>query len=218
VDAELRAGGPPPIADEELVRRAQGGERAAFDELVIRYKDRIYNLCFQKLGDAEEASDAAQEAFVKAFRAIGGFEGKAKFFTWIFRIAVNCAFTRRRKRARERGAAPLSLDQARGGGDDGGDERAGFDAPDVRAEPAELALQAERARTIQEAIASLDEDHHRIVLLRDVEGLAYEEIAAILDCPVGSVKSRLHRARLVLRERLRPYLSPDEDAVKRLGK
>lgn len=213
--SEVRAGTPVPVADEELVRRAQAGERGSFDELVVRYKDRIYNLCFQKLGDAEEALDASQEAFVKAYRAIGAFEGKAKFFTWIFRIAVNCAFTRRRKRARERQAAPVSLEQAAARGDrdgDGGDGGRGFDAPDLRGEPAAIVLAAEKARAIQEAIASLDEDQHRIVLLRDVEGLAYEEIAEILDCPVGSVKSRLHRARLVLRERLRSYLSDGEAA------
>jgi RNA polymerase sigma-70 factor (ECF subfamily) len=210
--SEVRAG-TPPVADEDLVRRAQAGERAAFDELVIRYKDRIYNLCFQKLGDAEEALDASQEAFVKAYRAIGAFEGKAKFFTWIFRIAVNCAFTRRRKRARERQVAPISLEQAAArGGPDGERDGRGFEAPDARQEPAALALSAEKARAIGDAIASLDEDQHRIVLLRDVEGLAYEEIAEILDCPVGSVKSRLHRARLVLRERLKGYLQDDAAA------
>jgi RNA polymerase sigma-70 factor (ECF subfamily) len=209
--SETATGTPAPVADEDLVRRAQAGDRAAFDELVIRYKDRVYNLCWQKLGDAEEALDAAQEAFVKAYKAIGAFELKSKFFTWIFRIAVNCAFSRRRKRVRERRSAPLSLEQAGARGDDceGDGEGRGIEAADRRDEPAALALSAERARVIAEAIASLDEDHHRIVLLRDVEGLAYEEIAEILDCPVGSVKSRLHRARLVLREKLRGYLAPE---------
>jgi RNA polymerase sigma-70 factor (ECF subfamily) len=218
VEAEARrASGTAPLgigaapgaqSDEALVERARRGDRTAFDDLVLRYQDRIYNLCFQKLGDAEEAQDAAQEAFVKAWRGLSGFEGKAQFFTWIFRIAVNCAFTRRRKRGRERGLAPISLDQAGSKDGDGGEER-GIEAPDERQEPVKAALGAEQARVLREAIASLDEEQHRIVLLRDVEGLAYEEIAEILDCPIGSVKSRLHRARLVLRERLKGYLGAD---------
>ncbi len=202
-------------ADEELVRRAQAGDRAAFDLLVIRYKDRIYNLCYQKLGDHDEALDASQEAFIQAFRAIGTFEGKSRFFTWIFRIALNCAFTRRRRRRGREEAVAFGGDpseegaERRGGG--GGARGAALDPPDVRAEPAAMALAAERSAAIAEAIASLDEDHHRIVLLRDVEGLAYEEIAEILGIPLGSVKSRLHRARLALRERLRAYLSPETE-------
>lgn len=196
--------------DEDLVLRAQAGDRGAFDLLVIRYKDRVYNLCYQKLGDPDEALDASQEAFLKAYRAIGSFEGKSKFFTWIFRIAVNCAFTQRRKRKRSRALGSLSLD--RGGAAEAEDDDGGggvIEAPDLRAEPAGTALAAERAQVVSGAIASLEEEHERIVLLRDVEGLAYEEIAEILGCQVGTVKSRLHRARLALREKLKAYLSAE---------
>ena len=209
--------GPPSLprddatSDETLVGRVKAGDRRAFDVLVVRYQDRIVNLCFRKLGDREEASDAAQEAFLKAYKAIGSFEEKSKFFTWLFRIAVNCAFTRRRRRGREREAMPVSLDQAGAGGHGGDDDDGGrMEAPDERDEPAARALRAEQAQRVEEAIAALDEDHHRIVLMRDVEGLAYEEIAEVLEIPIGSVKSRLHRARLVLREKLKAYLSLGE--------
>jgi RNA polymerase sigma-70 factor (ECF subfamily) len=204
-EAAGRPGGP---SDEDLVRRTQAGERGAFDLLVLRYKDRIFNLCLQKLGDHEDALDASQEAFLRAYRAIGTFEGKSKFFTWIFRIALNCAFTRRRRRKRGQEVLPCSMSGS-GGSDDEDRRPDAGDPPDLRSDPAALALAAEREATISDAIASLDEDHHRIVLLRDVEGLAYEEIAEILDLPIGSVKSRLHRARLALRERLKAYLSSE---------
>jgi RNA polymerase sigma-70 factor, ECF subfamily len=196
-------------SDEALVARVQAGERAAFDLLAIRYKDRIFNLCYRKLGDAEEAADVSQEAFLKAYRALGTFEGKSKFYTWLFRIAINCAFTRRKRRTREREVTPLSLDRAAPGrSDDNGSGT--LEAVDEREDPAAAALRGEKARLIGEAIASLDEDFHRIVLLRDVDGLAYEEIAEILEIPVGSVKSRLHRARLILRDKLKAYLSLGE--------
>jgi RNA polymerase sigma-70 factor (ECF subfamily) len=194
-------------SDEVLVARVKAGDRRAFDVLAIRYKDRIFNLCYRKLGCAEEALDASQEAFLKAYKAVRSFEGKSKFYTWLFRIALNCAFTRRKRRTREREVMPVSTDQGPGGGDG---EGGGGEAADVREEPAARVMRGEKARLIEEAIGSLEEDFHRIVLLRDVEGLAYEEIAEILDIPVGSVKSRLHRARLVLRDKLKAYLSLGE--------
>jgi RNA polymerase sigma-70 factor (ECF subfamily) len=198
----------PETSDEDLVLRVKSGDRSAFDVLAVRYKDRIFNLCYRKLGDAEEAMDASQEAFLKAYRALSTFEGKSKFYTWLFRIALNCAFTRRKRRAREREVTPISTDRTAGRG--GEEDLGAVEAADVRDEPAAAALRGEKARLIEDAIASLDEDFHRIVLLRDVEGLAYEEIAVILEIPVGSVKSRLHRARLLLREKLKSYLSLDE--------
>jgi RNA polymerase sigma-70 factor (ECF subfamily) len=197
-------------SDETLVARVKAGDRRAFDVLVLRYQDRIVNLCTRKLGDREEAADAAQEAFLKAYRAIPGFEEKSKFFTWLFRIAVNCAFSRRRRRGRERDAIPLSTDQAARGQDGDDDDGARIEAADLRDEPAARALREEQARRVGEAIGALEDDHHRIVLLRDVEGLAYEEISEVLDIPIGSVKSRLHRARLILREKLKAYLSLGE--------
>jgi RNA polymerase sigma-70 factor (ECF subfamily) len=199
------SGGP---SDEDLVARARAGEHGAFDLLVIRYKDRIFNLCYQKLGDHEEALDASQEAFLKAYRAIAGFEGKSSFFTWLFRIALNCAFTRRRRRRRAQEAVPLSVD-ARAASEGTEGPGPAVDPPDQRGEPVVITLAAERAALVADAIASLGEDYQRIVLLRDVEGLSYEEIAQILDVPLGSVKSRLHRARLALREKLKSYLSPE---------
>jgi len=191
--------------DEALVSRAKAGDRRAFDALVLRYQDRIVNLCYQKLGDRDEAQDAAQEAFLKAYKALAAFEEKARFFTWLFRIAVNCAFTRRRRRGLERETTPVRLDQAAPGASEDDDGR--MEAPDLRDEPQARALESEQSRRVAEAIDGLESDHKKIVLLRDVEGLAYEEIAEVLDLPIGSVKSRLHRARLVLREKLKAYLS-----------
>jgi RNA polymerase sigma-70 factor (ECF subfamily) len=197
-------------SDEDLVARARSGDRGAFDLLAIRYKDRIFGLCFRKLGDAEEAMDASQEAFLKAYRGLAAFEGKSKFYTWLFRIALNCAFTRRKRRAREREVTPVSADAGGAAGEDDEDGPGRIEAADVRDEPASAALRGEKARLIGDAIAALDEDFQRVVMLRDVDGLAYEEIAEVLEIPVGSVKSRLHRARLVLRERLKAYLTLDE--------
>jgi RNA polymerase sigma-70 factor (ECF subfamily) len=191
----------PQITDLDLVVRAQGGDRSAFDLLVLRYMGRIYNLCYSKLGNAEDASDATQEVFLRAYKALPRFEAKSQFYTWLFRVAINCAYTGRKQRQRRRRLQGGSIDQPTSD-----DNETGREPTDGRDGPAVLNLRAEKRRIIHEAIATLPEDFQRIVMLRDIEGLSYDEIAEILKLPVGSVKSRLHRARVKLRDKLRPYV------------
>lgn len=187
----------PERPDEVLVTQAQQGDRGAFEVLVLRYQDRVYNVCLRKLGCPEEALDVSQEVFMRAYRAINSFAGKAKFYTWLFRIALNCAFTKRKRRSRRVKLAPLSLDQCGVAGESGS-----FEPADLRSEPGRLAEQHEAVRLVSSAIATLRRDYQEVVLLRDIDGMSYEEVAAVLELPVGSVKSRLHRARLALKDRL----------------
>ncbi|MFC1708424.1 RNA polymerase sigma factor [Planctomycetota bacterium] len=199
--------------DEELVQRARNGDRGSFEALVALYADRIYNLCYSKLGSAEDARDAAQDVFLRAYRALPRFEGKSRFYTWLFRIAVNCSFTRRKKRLRKQALAPISLEQVLRSGD-----RDRAEPADEREEPIRRLLRAEQLEVIHEAIAELPQGFQEVVLLRDIEGLAYEDIAEILSVPIGSVKSRLHRARLQLRAKLYRYLGDCEDSPRPVEK
>lgn len=183
-----------PETELRLIARCRAGDVAAFDEIVKQQQNRIYNLCYWMLNDPEEAADAAQDAFVRAFRSLDHFRGDAAFGTWLHRIAVNVCLdaARRRKRA----AVPFStLDS---------------DAESVREQepadaghsPAEIADRQERRRAINEALATLSENHRTVLILLDIQGHAYEEVATMLDLPLGTVKSRLNRARLALREKL----------------
>ncbi len=190
------------LDDAALVERAQAGERPAFDALVLRYNVKIYNLCYTKLGSVEDALDTTQDAFLKAYRAIGRFEGKSQFYTWLFRIALNCAFTKRKKRARH--ASTASLDR-----ETGPTNQEVAEPRSKRAGPDAHALRSEVQEFVREAIRKLPESFAEIVLLRDIEEMAYEDIGEVLDMPIGSVKSRLHRARLLLRDRLQRVLGPE---------
>jgi RNA polymerase sigma-70 factor (ECF subfamily) len=190
---------PDPVAapDSGLVDAARAGDAAAFEQLVLRYQDRVFHLCFRKLGSREDALETSQEVFLRAWRAIPRFHGRSRFYTWLFRIALNCAFSRRKRRARRRGLFPVSLGQ-----DDACGESAAPEPATRAPGPLGETLRHEQAERIAEAISQLPELYHHIVLLRDVEGMSYEEISETLDLPLGSVKSRLHRARLQLRELL----------------
>jgi len=179
----------------ELVARAQRGDIEAFDRLVERFQNRVYNLCLWQLGDADEAADAAQDAFVRAWRALPKFRGDCAFSTWIHRIAVNVA---RDCQARRRNA-PLAFSTLQNEDEPDFAERA---PDDPNARPAETAVRLERQTAVRRALAELA-PHHRIALvLFDIEGHSYEEVATILKLPMGTVKSRLNRARLALREKL----------------
>jgi RNA polymerase sigma-70 factor, ECF subfamily len=185
---------PEPLDDVQLVTRAQGGDRAAFGSLVERYQERVLNLCYRRLNDRELALDATQEAFLKAYRGLARFRAESRFYTWLFRIAVNEATTAHRRRSRRRAG---SLDAV---GSEG--ERVPEPAADASYDPeAEVARGDERS-VLMAAIAELDEEQARVVVLRDVEQLSYQEVADILEIPLGSVKSRLHRARHALKTRL----------------
>jgi RNA polymerase sigma-70 factor (ECF subfamily) len=175
----------------EFVARLRAGDRAAFETLVRAHQHRVYGVALRMLGDAAEAEDVAQEAFLRAHRALPGFRGEARVSTWLYAITARLCLTRLgggERRRRQDGEALLAgvVDTAPG--------------PDRALERDEL------EEALHRAIAGLPEDRRIVVLLRDVEGLDYQEIAEILDVPIGTVRSRLHRARLDLKEKLERFL------------
>jgi RNA polymerase sigma-70 factor (ECF subfamily) len=181
-----------------LVRRVVAGDAAAFGQIVERYQDRLYNTAYRLVGGAEDARDIVQEVFVKAYENLERFRGSSALYTWLFRIAVNTSLSHRRKRK------GIRLVAYSGDGEEG---NPGPALADHRAaDPSDRMMAAELEATIQDALDTLDEEHRTVVVLRDVQHCDYREIADILDVPIGTVKSRLHRARLMLRERPKAVL------------
>lgn len=177
------------VTDEDLVDRAKDQDRDAFSQLVLRYQDRIVNVVASRVRNRETAYDIAQDVFVKAWRGIGGFKREAGFYTWLYRIAINTTLSHRRKQLRR--GSMLSLDRPTADAEQSLHEA----VPDEGPGPETEAVRREEVIAVREAIRELDDDFNEVLVLRDLEGLAYEEIAEILQCPVGSVKSRIHRAR-----------------------
>ncbi|MGD9719978.1 MAG: sigma-70 family RNA polymerase sigma factor [Pirellulales bacterium] len=176
--------------DVQLINEALDGDSAAFGHLVTRYQDRLYNTLVHVVGSADTAYDMVQDAFVQAYVKLETFERSSAFYTWLYRIAVNLAISRRR---REKPMA--SVDQAR--------ELLGHEPIDT-ADPPEARLeQRERACQVHQALAALSEEHRAILILREMDGCSYEQIAEILELPIGTIRSRLHRARLQLRDQLK---------------
>lgn len=175
--------------DSRWIDETLAGERSSYANLVEKYQDRLLNSVFQVVGGREEAEDVVQEAFVQAFVKLDTFQGTSAFYTWIYRIAFNLAVSRRRKRRPEH-----SIDHLR---EQTGDEP----LDDATAVDAELERE-ERCQQLYAALDQLSDEHRKIVVLRELEELCYEEIAEVLELPVGTVRSRLHRARLQLREYL----------------
>lgn len=197
-------------ADAALVTRCKADDRQAFDEIVARYRDRILNYVLNMVDLREDAEDIAQETFVKAFAGLRSFESRSTLHTWLFRIATNlCIDYRRRCGKAER--RPLSLDSV--GMAECVPPTSG--ANTRRGDPVVSAADAEMAGVLRRAIAGLPDRLRTVVLLHDVEGLAYQEIAAVVRCPLGTVKSRLFHARLALRRSIGPYLRGDEPAPAR---
>ena len=186
---------------EAAIRAAQGGAIAAFNTLVQQYQQQVYNVCYRTVGNAEDAADATQEAFLDAYRGIGAFRGPpAGFRAWLLRIAVNACYDQLRRRKRRSAA---SLDALGREADDGGPpshepspvERLVDPAPG----PEQQILSSEAARGIETMLARLSPDHRLTVTLCDVQGLSYQEVAEIMAVELGTVKSRLSRARAQLR-------------------
>lgn len=200
--ADGRESGRDPF-ERSLVRRLQKQDPRAFEELVRTYQNRVFGLVYRMLGDRHEAEDVAQEVFLSVYRAIGRYRGDGRFQTWLFRIAANACRTRLRQlasRAAHR-AEPLESVQ---------DVARASANPPVAAEvegPEAAAAGRRLEAAIQRELSALDEDQRLLIVLRDIEGLSYQEILAVTGLPEGTLKSRLHRARLALKERLRPYLS-----------
>ncbi len=190
----------------QLVARARGGDREAFDDLVALYAPQVYNISLRITGSPEEAEDCVQETFVRAFRAMRSFRGKAAFFTWLYRVALNVARDAARRTARRpRSAAELTPADGTEPGADPMDT-AGEPLSRQEALPEEALLTARRREVVLQAISSLAAHHREVLVLYDLQGLSYEEIAKVLKTRVGTVKSRLNRARLALKERLTPHL------------
>lgn len=192
----------PGAADSELVSRFQGGERQAFDGIVLRYQVRIYSLCLRWLGEPEVAEEVAQDVFVALFRSLPTFRGESSLSTFVFRIAVNHCKNKRLYRHRRAHGRHDALGPS--AEDEDAPER---DVPDETAATDRGTVQGEAARLVTRALAELDEDHRQVLVLRDVDDLSYEEIADLLGLPRGTVKSRIHRARAELAavvERLAP--------------
>jgi RNA polymerase sigma-70 factor (ECF subfamily) len=179
------------ISDAECVRRLQQGDTEAFATLVERHQKTIFNLLYRMLGDYDDAAEIAQESFLSAYRSIKSFRGDASFSTWLYRIAVNHANTRRKSLAlaQQRAASMESFEPASDGGSD----------------PAVVLERKETRERVQAALNSLAPEDATIILLRDLQDVPYESLADTLGIPIGTVKSRLHRARRALKERLTPY-------------
>jgi len=192
-------GDPHPVTSDDatLVERSQAGDLAAFEQLVEKYRERVWRLAYHHLRDREEAWDVAQEAFVRAWQALPSFRGQSAFYTWLFRIVVNVATDRGRQRAAR--ARALGTEQVPAEELDRLMAAAGV-APD------DAARRLEERERIQQALRALPEHHRTIIMLSDLEGLSYREIAEVLSIPIGTVMSRLHNARKRLRELLGPLL------------
>ena len=188
--------------DQGLIEACRAGKTEAYGVLVRRYQDRLYPTVLRLTGCADDAHDLLQETFLRAYEKLGRFHGDSSFYTWVYRIAVNLALSRRRRRR-----PALRLGEGRNG-------TPADPALDPRESDPSLPLErAERDRMIQEALNALAADHRAVVVMKEFDGLRYEEIGAVLGIPVGTVRSRLHRARCELRERLRGLVD-DEAAVR----
>ena len=182
--------------DKELVRRVKKGDRDAFDLLFSRYQHKILNLVSRYLRDPQDVEDVAQEAFIKAFRALPRFRGDSAFYTWLYRIAINTAKNHLVTRGRRPPGTDVDVEDAEHF--DGNDALRESESP----ESARDQLSAE----IDGAIADLPDDLRSAVTLREFDGLSYEQIAEIMDCPVGTVRSRIFRARESIDKRIEPLL------------
>lgn len=184
--------------DRLLIDACRAGKAEAFGILVQRYQDRLYPTLLRLTGRAEDASDLLQDAFLRAFEKLDRYQGESSFYTWIYRIAVNLALSeRRRRRVAVRVMAVLRSERPESAEDPG------------QSDPALPVERAEREALIQHALNQLSDDHRAVVVLKDLDGLRYEEIAEILRVPVGTVRSRLHRAREILRDRLSAVLGEE---------
>jgi RNA polymerase sigma-70 factor (ECF subfamily) len=198
-----RNGGEIVDPDGELVERWQSGDEGAFEALVRRHEQRVFRLLFRMMGSREEAEDVAQEAFLSLHRHGHRFRREARFSTFVYRVAANAALNRRRTLGRNRNrVSELKVSQ-----------EAGFDLPAAPRDPEDAAAGSEARARVQEALLALPPDLRLAVLLYDIEGQSYQEVAGALGIPEGTVKSRIHRARSALRDRLRSYVGAGREGA-----
>ena len=191
--------------DRALVDRCLAGDATAFDELVSLYGGMVFNLAYRQLGDREEALDLSQDVFLRVHRKLSSFRGDSALKTWIFRIVINLAHNRHKSWKSRRRDRTMSLESSLGAEDDG--PTLGDRLPDERHDPERAAHTTDTKRLIEDGLLELSTDHREILVLRDIEELSYDEVAGILDVSIGTVKSRISRARARLKEVLDRKLS-----------
>jgi RNA polymerase sigma-70 factor (ECF subfamily) len=197
--------------DADLFRKAQLGDRGAFGQIVMLFQDRLYNAILRLVGDSEEARELTQETFTRALVKIDTFKGQSGPYTWLFRIAVNLSISRLRKVNRHR---TFSLDQPARGKDNGkahrGEDQASALVDRIAEQktpsPSQALEDRERSQQVLAALGRLDAEYRAVLVMRDIEGFDYQQMAEVLDLPLGTLKSRLFRARLALRDELKGYM------------
>lgn len=191
--------------DRQLVARVQKGDSRAFDLLVIKYQHRILALVGRYISDFAEAQDVTQEAFIKAYRALPSFRGDSQFYTWMYRIAVNTAKNYLVSRGRKTPTRDIDLDDAEFFADEA--KMKDIETPDS------LIQRDELRQVVFDAIDALPEELRMAVTLRELDGLSYEEIAEVMDCPIGTVRSRIFRAREAIDKKMQPLLSESGSTI-----
>jgi RNA polymerase sigma-70 factor (ECF subfamily) len=198
---------PAPDADAALVERVKQGDRRAFEMLVVKYQRRIERLIGRMVRDVDLVPDIAQETFIRAYRALPQFRGDSQFYTWLYRIAVNTA----KKALMDLKRDPLVTESARMGNRDDDEEPTRLENEPSDGETPDAVLASKQiAAAVNLAIADLSEELRQAITLREIEGLSYEEIADLMNCPIGTVRSRIFRAREAIAARLRPLLDTRE--------
>ncbi len=186
------------VTDKQLVERVQHGDKKAFDLLVLKYQQRIINLVSRFVYSPSDAQDIAQEAFIKAYRALPNFRGESAFYTWMYRIAVNTAKNHLAVKSRRPLESAQDIDDV--------EQIEGDNTLRHQETPEHLLLRDEIQETILNSIEALPEDLKAAITLREVEGLSYEDISSAMDCPIGTVRSRIFRAREAIDKELKPLL------------
>ena len=195
-----------PDVDALLVERAKAGDVRAFEMLVVKYQRRVERLIGRMVRDVDLVPDIAQEAFIRAYRAIPQFRGDSAFYTWLYRIAVNTA-----KKALLESKRDLTVSESSLAGRDEDDETSRAETELTHGETPEAVLASKQiAEAVNSAVQALSEELRQAITLREIEGLSYEEIAELMDCPIGTVRSRIFRAREAIAQRLRPLLGTRE--------
>ena len=190
--------------DQQLVERAQRGDKKAFELLVVKYQRKLARLLSRFVRDATEVEDVTQEAFIKAYRALPSFRGDSAFYTWLYRIGINTAKNHLVSLGR-RAPTVTSVDSEEAEGIEEGDQLRDLNTPESQMMSRQL------GETVNQALQELPEELRTAITLREIDGMSYEEIAQIMNCPIGTVRSRIFRAREAIAERLRPQLGTSKD-------
>ncbi|MBE7215338.1 RNA polymerase sigma factor RpoE [Shewanella benthica] len=186
------------ISDQQLVERVQQGDKNAFNLLVLKYQNKVMNLIARYVRNQADVADVAQETFIKAYRALPNFRGESAFYTWLYRIAVNTAKNHLVAQGRRAPANDVDVEEA--------EYYDGSDALKEFASPERLLMADDIQKVVFDALDSLPEELKMAISLRELDGMSYEEIASVMDCPVGTVRSRIFRAREAIDKKLQPLL------------